>query len=236
MPKGNFPLYSLNGGEVGEEALARLDLQRMQFAASECTNAIPRIVGSLTLRPGLEYMSELPATAGKTLGYNYSLAGDFLPVFSDQSFRILRNGAYIERSAVGTTIANGDFAGGVSFTDWIDTSAGSAAAEFDTGSLKLRGSVFESASVNQTIPVAVADRGTEHGLRIDVRLGPVEVSLGSAAGGNDLIPSFLLEDGSHSLSFTPTTANVHLKLRGDARGVVLVNSVMIEAAGVTTKL
>lgn len=59
MPTVNAPVYSLNGGEVGDEALARLDLEGQQFAGSLYENALPRVIGSMTFRPGLEHITNI---------------------------------------------------------------------------------------------------------------------------------------------------------------------------------
>ncbi|AMS43187.1 hypothetical protein [Aminobacter aminovorans] len=69
MPRVSAPVYSLNGGEIGEEALSRLDLERMQFASALSSNILPRVVGSMTLRPGLEHIADIDLGDVRLLEY-----------------------------------------------------------------------------------------------------------------------------------------------------------------------
>lgn len=231
MPKLNAPLYSLNGGEVSDDALARLDLERMQFAGSQYINVLPRVVGSMGLRPGLEFLADIPYGASEFLEYNYSGGAYFVPVVSDGELRINKDGVFIERADVDTSITDGDFS---SFAGWTDASTGTASADNVGSFLRLIGAPFDRASATQTISVAVGDRGVEHGLRINVGRGPLYVNLGSTSGGDDLLSGVVLDDGDHSLAFTPTTANIYLELYNEKPRRVRVASCEIDTAGILT--
>lgn len=226
MPKVNPPLYSLNGGEVGDEALARLDLERMQFAGSLYSNVLPRVVGSMTLRPGLERMAELPLGDVELLEYDYSQGSDSLPVLSNNELRIFQGDDFISRAAVTTTIADGDFS---AFTGWSDTSTGTATATAAGGQLVLTGAPFRRAEASQTI--AVADQGIQHGLRLNVARGPVTVAIGSTIGEDDILSARTLSDGDHSLTFTPSVASIVLRIWSDEDRQILVDSCQIDASG-----
>lgn len=229
MPKMNAPLYSLNGGEVSDEALGRLDLERMQFAGSEYINALPKVVGPMGLRSGLEYLVDIPFGNSEMLEYNYSGGALFVPIVSDGEIRIFKDDAFITRADVDTEITSGSF---VDFTGWTDASSGTASADASGNLLRLEGGPFDRASAKQTVSVVLADRGVEHGLRINVEHGPLYVTLGSTAGDDDLISAAVLEDGDHSIAFTPTTANVYLELYTENNRRVRVKSCKIDTAGV----
>lgn len=229
MPKVNAPLYSLNGGEVGPEALARLDFQRMQFAGSLYSNILPRVVGSITLRPGLEHILDIDLGDKKFLEYNYTGTDIYIPVISDSELRIILNDELISRASVSTTITNGDFS---SFTGWSDdSSGGGATASVSGGQLVLSGAEFNRSEASQTLTIAGADQNVEHGLRIKVARGPVHVRLGTAAGLDDLIPEYELDDGDFSLAFTPTGASAYLQLFHDNNRDALLDSCEIDASG-----
>lgn len=226
MPKVNAPLYSLNGGEVGSEALARLDLERMQFAGSLYSNIMPRIVGSMTMRPGLEYKATLPNLSDALIEHTYTLGEDVTPIISTDGMRVILGSDYLERAAVSTSIQNGDFS---AFTGWTDDSTGGTATAIG-GQLNLTGVRFANAAASQQITVAPSDQGIEHGLRIRVARGPIEVRLGTTNGGSDIF-SRILDDGDHSLAFTPSTASVYVRLVTDAGRLMLVDSCEIDAPG-----
>lgn len=225
----NAPIYSLNGGEVGDEGLARLDLERLQFSGSLYQNALPRVIGSMTIRPGLEYIADIDFGDVQLIEYNYSGGSALIPILSNLFMQVVKDDALISRAAVSTTITNGEFN---SFTGWTNASTGSANADVSDGDLRLTGTTQDRASATQTVAVAVADRGVEHGLRVFVQRGPVKIRLGSTSGTDDLITEAVLDDGQHSLAFTPTTANIYLELFNDDPRQSRVESCQIEAAGV----
>lgn len=229
MPRVSAPIYSLNGGEVGKEALARLDLERMQFAGSLYSNMVPRVIGSMTLRPGLEYIADIDFGDVRLIEYSYSGGPALIPILSGEEMRIVKDNALVSRVSVSTTITNGEFN---SFTGWTDASTGSASAVVSAGELLLTGTTQDRASAKQTVAVSVGDQNKEHGLRIDIRRGPLSVRLGSTNGDDDLIPQATLDDGVHSIAFTPTTSNVYLELFNDEARNVLVHSCQIDASGV----
>ncbi|PST27210.1 hypothetical protein C7U60_02690 [Mesorhizobium plurifarium] len=229
MPRVSAPVYSLNGGEVGDEALSRLDLERLQFAGSLYSNLLPRVIGSMTLRPGLEYITDIDFGDVQLLEYNYSGGSALIPILSNQAMRVVKDDALVSRASVSTTVLNGDFN---SFTGWTDASTGAATATVSGGDLRLAGTTQDRASAKQTIAVAVADRGIEHALRLDLFRGPLKIRLGSTSGADDLIPEAVLDDGVHSIAFTPTTANIYLELFNDEARFVWLHSCQIESAGV----
>lgn len=229
MPRVSAPIYSLNGGEVGKEALARLDLERMQFAGSLYSNMLPRVIGSMTLRPGLEHIADINLGDVRLLEYSYSGGSALIPILSNQAMRVVKDNALVSRVSVSTTVASGDFS---SFTGWTDASTGSASAGVSGGDLRLIGTTQDRASAKQTISVSSGDQNKEHALRIDVQRGPVKLRLGSTTGTDNLIPEAVLDDGVHSIAFTPTTSSIFLELFTDNARQALVESCQIEAAGV----
>lgn len=230
MPRVAAPVYSLNGGEVGEEALSRLDLERMQFAGSLYSNILPRVVGSMTLRPGLEHIADIDLGEVRLLEYSFagSNSSMLVPILSNNEMRILKDNAFVTRAVVSTIITNGDFS---SFTGWTNASSSGATASVSGGNLVLSGTTQGRASARQTITVSSGDLNIEHGLRVVVERGPVRVQLGSTSGASDLIPLSTLEDGEHSIAFTPTTTSIYLDLSNDTARQVLVASCEIDAGG-----
>lgn len=229
MPRVNAPLYSLNGGEVGDEALARLDLERLQFAGSLYLNMLPRIIGSMVVRPGLEHIADLDLGTLQFVEYAYSGGVTLLPVLSSGQMRVIKDRALISRVAVSTSIVNGAFG---SFTGWTDASTGGATATVSAGDLRLSGTTQNKAVARQTVSVISADQTKEHGLRVDVQRGPVDVRIGTTAGLGDILEALRLDDGVHSLAFTPFASTVYLEISSDHPRIALVESCEIEPAGV----
>jgi hypothetical protein len=224
----NAPVYSLNGGEVGDEGLARLDLERLQFSGSLYQNVLPRVIGSMTLRPGLEHIADIDLGEVMLLDYPYAGGSDFVPILSDEELRIVKDGSFVTRASVSTTITNGDFS---SFTGWTDGSSGGASADVSGGQLRLLGTSQNEAIAQYSITISGGDQGTEHGLRIKIAKGPVNVRLGTTSGAKDVLDAMTLYDGDHSIAFTPNQGTLYLELTNSAPRRSLVDSCQIDSAG-----
>lgn len=228
MPRVNAPLYSLNGGEVGDEGLARLDLERLQFAGSLYLNMLPRVIGSMIVRPGLEHIADLDLGNVQFLEYAYSGGVTLLPVLSSGEMRVIKDRALVSRVAVSTVVQNGNFG---SFTGWTDASSGSASASVSGGDLRLVGTTQNRALARQTITVIAGDQEKEHALRIDIERGPVNVRVGTSVGLGDLIEAMRLDDGVHSIAFVPFAGTIYLEIENENARLALVESCNFEAAG-----
>ncbi len=233
MPKVNAPLYSLNGGEVGKEALGRLDLERMQYAGALYQNFIPRKAGQMTIRPGLEYITSFNPTGNVTfLSYPFSDKDTIIPVLSDQEMRPLVNDQFVTRESVSTIVQNGDF---TSLTGWTDASTGGAKIGILDNKLHLIGDPFGRAAAKQTITVAAGDAGKEHSFLIKVDRGPVRFRLGSTDNETDLFPSgreVVLDDGSHSIAFTPQAGSIYLEIYNEEPREMFVDQCIVGPSGV----
>lgn len=229
MARVNAAIYSLNGGEVGDEGLARLDLERLQFAGSLYQNMMPRVIGSMTLRPGLEHITDIDFGDVQLIEYSYSGSSTLIPILSDEGLRVVKDNAIVTRAAVSTTVINGDFG---SFTGWTDASTGTASATVGTGDLRLEGTLQDRAIARQTIPVNLADRNIEHAIVIDIQRGPVTIKIGGGPGSSSRLLAEDLDDGVHSLAFNPGgLADIYLELSNDEPRRSLVESCQIAAAG-----
>ena len=72
MPQENVPLIAFNRGLISQLALARVDLRRTALSADIQTNYVPRVLGSMMIRPGLGYTGETKDNAfGVGLQFTY---------------------------------------------------------------------------------------------------------------------------------------------------------------------
>lgn len=220
MPRAQAPVYALNGGEVDKSAVARLDLERMRFSSEIMENAFPFVIGKFQFRPGFEFCAESlgDATNKRLIEFVDDVDESYLLELSNQEMRILTDKDYVRNNAVTATIQNGDFS---SFTGWSDESTGGGSATVAGGQLILTGSQGFEAIARQS--VSITETGTEHTISLNVANGPVTIEIGAAAGGSELL-SVVAEDGSHALSFTPTSATVYVQLRNPINRRITVNS------------
>ena len=230
MPKANVALFSFNRGIVGGQALARVDLERMRMSAETQTNWLPRALGSMSLRPGLEYLlSTYNDGKAVAIPFIYSMTQTAILECSNGKLRPLVNEAVITRASVSTVVTNGDFSSG---TGWGLTLIGGATATISGGKLTLACvAIGSSARVLRSVSVAAADENVEHALRIVVDNGPVIFRCGVLSGTDDLISTTRLDTGTHSLAFTPGASSFYVEFESREARQIIVDSISIEAAG-----
>lgn len=229
MGKINTYSQSFNVGQVDKKHLVRIDLERLRLAAETQKNLLALTTGPGFMRPGLEYLSSTRGNAVCRLEeFVFGATDAALMEFSNLVMRVRNADVLITRPAVTAAVTNGDFSSG---TGWTLTATAGATASISTGLLGLAATARGSrASCTQT--VAVNEQGIEHALRVEVARGPVTLRVGATAGGDEYISETSIDTGTHSLAFTPTTANFYIQLQSELRPLKVVDSITVEAAGV----
>ena len=111
MGIGQPAILAFNRGRVSPKALARVDIQRMAFSADVQTNLPPRVLGSMSLRPGWEYLfSTAGNAAAKYMPFIFSATDTALPEVTATGIRFAVSDAIITRASVSSAVTNGAFA------------------------------------------------------------------------------------------------------------------------------
>lgn len=230
MTRATPNLLSLNRGIMSRLGAARVDLKRTGLAAAEQTNWIPRVLGPMSLRPGLQYIGTSRNNApSRSIPFIYSATDSARLELTDSVMRVWIGDALVSRGTVSTAITNGTF--GSDLTGWTDSDESGATSAWATGGyMSLIGTENAAAIRDQQVTVGVGDQNKEHALRIVVKRGPVTFRCGSTSGGEEYLPERVLRTGTHSMTFTPT-GNFHLRFSNLRKGAVLVDSIAVESAG-----
>jgi len=230
MAHKTLPLIAFNRGLCSRLGLSRQDVKRIALSARTFINWMPRILGSMSIRPGLGYLGATKSNlTAKYLEFIFSTTDKALVELTDSVMRVWVSDALITRVSVASAVTNGNFTSNLN--DWTDNDESGAASSWVTGYMQLLGTGTNAAIRDQTVSVAPGDLGTEHALRIIVARGPVMIRVGSTAGGDEYIGERELKTGEHSLAFTPTSAfRIRFFSRKDR--AVWVNSCNVESAGV----
>lgn len=222
-------IMHFNRGMISRLALARVDLKRTAFSAEIMTNWIPRVMGSMMLRPGLQYLGSM-SSAPKMLPFVFATDDTALIELTDVAMRVWVNDSIISRASVASAVANGNFT--TNLTSWTGMDeAGATSSWIAPGYMQLMGDGTNAAIREQQVSVAAADQGIEHALRIVIARGPVTLRVGSASGLDDYISETDLETGTHSLAFIPG-ASFFIRLQSRLLRVTWVDSVNVESAGI----
>lgn len=227
----NTVLGAFNRGIVSRLAQARVDIARIALSAETQRNWMPRVLGSMMLRPGLAYITSTKShNRAKYLPFEFSTTDTALLELTDSVLRVLVNDAVVTRVSVSSAISNGAF--DTNLTGWTDADESGATSSWLTGGyMSLVGTGFNAAIRRQQVTVAGGDVNKQHALRIVITRGPVLIRVGSSAGGDQYINETTLGTGTHSLTLTPT-GDFHIQLFNRAQPASLVDSIAVEAAGV----
>lgn len=227
--KAHSAILSFNRGIMSLLGCARVDIARYALSAEAAINWMIRTLGSMMLRPGLEYISSSKSNnKAKHIPFIFSVDDTAHLELTESVLRIRIDDELVTRSAVTAAVTNGTFTSDL--TGWTDSDeSGGASAWLTGGYMSLVGTGTNAAIRDQQVTVVETDE--EHALRIIVERGPVILRVGSTSGADDYITETTLGTGTHSLAFTPT-GNFHIRLMNRRIPASLVDSVSVEASGI----
>jgi hypothetical protein len=184
--RADVTLYALNRGIVSRLGLARQDVKRLAMAAQTQTNWMPRVLGSMMLRPGLQYLgATYTNSAARYLRFLFATDDTALLELTDSLMRVWIDDALLTRPAVTSAITNGTFTANI--VGWTDDDEAGAVSQWAVGGyMQLTGDGSARAIREQQVTVAGGNVGVEHGIRIVILRGPVYVRIGSTSGGDRL--------------------------------------------------
>ena len=118
--KENHTQITFNRGLVSKLALARQDVKRVGLSADLHTNWMPRILGSMMLRPGTEYIGTTNSNAlSRHLEFIFAIDDTAVIELIANVMRVRLSDSIIQRSSVSTAVTNGLFT--TDLTGWTDS-------------------------------------------------------------------------------------------------------------------
>lgn len=231
--KRSTAFFGFNRGLASRHALARVDMKRLAFSAETMNNWMPRVLGSMMLRPGFGYLGSTTSNnQARFLPFIFSTDDTALVELTNSVMRVWVGDSLITRVGVTTATVNGNFDSNL--TSWTDSDEAGGTSAWQTGGyMGLTGDGTAAAIRDQQVTVNVADQNKEHALRVVIQRGPVVFRVGSTLGGDEYVSETVLDTGYHSLAFIPA-GNFYVRFLNELKRIVLVDSVSVEAAGVMT--
>lgn len=224
--KGVAEQLAFNRGRISRLGMARVDLKRTALSAAIQTNWMPRVLGSMMLRPGLGYVSTEPG-ATKTIPFNFSSADNAIIEVHNGTTTFTIDDVRLTRPAVTAATTNGNF--DTNITGWTVVDAGTTNAWQTGGYAGLQGTGSAPATLRQEVTINEPD--VEHALRIVVQQGSIVVRAGFASTSREYIPDVELGVGEHSLAFIPAGSSFYVSLFTLADRLTLVSSCNVEDGG-----
>jgi hypothetical protein len=222
---------ALNRGLVSRLGLAREDIERIALSTDVHVNWIPRVLGSMQIRPGLKWKSEtLNSAQAIYIPFVFSNRDKAAIELTQNSLRVLIDDVAVTRVGVATTVINSDFTTDVN--SWVNADQSGSFSSWEPGGyLHLGGNGSTFAIMRQNVTINLDDQNVEHAARVLVQAGPAQFRIGSTAGDDDFLPEILLEAGAYSLTFTPTGPNCWIEIKSKSTHSVLIDSIAIETGG-----
>ncbi|HDZ73695.1 MAG TPA: hypothetical protein ENH55_13200 [Aurantimonas coralicida] len=218
-----------NRGRISALGLARVDLDRTRLSAEVQTNFMPRTLGSMMLRPGLEYIGTIRnSSTAVLLPFIFSATDTALIELTSTAMRVWRSDAVITRAASTAAITGGTFTS-TSLAGWTDADeSGSTSGWFTGNYMSLVGSRYAQAIRRQTI--TSTSTSITQGLTTVIARGRVNLRIGSSAGADDYFREASLRPGTYSLAIA-STGNFYIEFSANTYYRSLVESIAVESSG-----
>ena len=117
MTKSKSQVVAFNAGELGKEALARVDLENYPRGAEIMENIVPLRQGGMTKMPGTQFVGETPSSGvAYVRPFVFSESQRFAMEMSENKVRLIFEGEYVAVTGAAATVGS-----------WTDESATSSA-------------------------------------------------------------------------------------------------------------
>lgn len=229
MSRINLPLIAFNRGVVSPLALARTDIRRIGLSAETQTNWMPRSLGSMMLRPGLQHIGSTKSNAkAHFIPFVFAADDTALIELTNLVMRIWVSDVVLARVAVTAAITNGAFTSDI--TSWTDADEAGATSDWSGGQMTFVGTGFNRAIRYQLVTLGGSDSGKTHAVNVRVFRGKVLLRIGSTLGGQEYVSETELREGYHSIGFVPTT-DFYIEVSSRTQYLTYLDSIVIASAG-----
>lgn len=215
MPRSNPITESLNAGEFTPRLAARTNFSKYPAGLETVENMIPLAEGGLMRRAGTRFVAELKSSAvkGRLKRFEFSTTQAYMLELGEKIMRFYRHQGQIVAGDTDAVITNGTFTSNI--TDWDDrsTGAGSIAHDAANGRLSLIPGGATGADIGwaeQDVAVGATFDTNEHVLKFRVIGAPsdaIELRIGTATLGEQILADTIFEVGYHCKAFTPGDGN-----------------------------
>jgi len=232
MTSENHEILAFNRGVISSKGLARIDLERMAMSSEIQRNWMPRVLGSMMFRPGLEHIGNtINNNVARQISFTFGVDDTAQLEISNVRMQVRIDDVLVTRPAITAAISNPEFASDVaSWTDNDEAGATSSWVNDATwgGVLSLVGDDINAAI--RTQQVTVNEVGIEHAIDFSVVRGTATIRVGSTEGADNYISESYLGKGEHKLAFTPT-GNFWIELSSTTEHEVWITSVDMSGTG-----
>lgn len=216
----NVPLLNFNGGEIGQEAMARIDLEVYPTCADMMENCWPLLGGGLIKAPGTLVCDETPSSAvARVLPFIFDVTDSYVLEFSNQAIRFDYGGATVVIEGAAATIGNA-----------VNNSSTGGSSVTPSGVDVTFNGVHEGIAAARW-EITTAAPSDEVTLRFVTTIRDLKVQVGTTTTGSEIIEEITLSPGTHILTFTPGAGAYYLQAKLEGAGKATLTGLVRLAAG-----
>lgn len=215
---GNLAITSFSGGEIGKEALARVDLDLYQSAAEVMENWWPSMRGSMSRVTGTQYIGSLLASAAIVRPFVFNVNQTRVLEMSDSEIRFVDGDEYVSilggAATVGTPVDNTSTGGSSISVAGLDVTFTATAGSEARATIPITGGVLSQTT-----------------FRFSIERRPLKVSIGTSSSLADILGEVTLDPGIHTITVVPTATSYNINIKLDDQGKAKLLDIERLAAG-----
>lgn len=223
----NVPFVNFAGGEIGKEALARVDLDVYPACAETMENVFPLMQGPMIKAPGSEYIGRTQGDAVAIVRpFIFSVDQTRVLEISDSRIDIVDGNAYVDvdgaAATIGTPANNGSTAGSSVLVSGQNVTFTAAASGEAAAYWPITGG---EANTPVTFLFEILRRP------LNIRIGTTNVAADIELPGPDGTYELTLDPGTHIITFTPPGTSYYIRARLQQQGKAALSGLRRVAAG-----
>lgn len=203
----NVPLVSFNGGEIGKEAMARVDLDVYSTCAETMENIFPLLTGGMIKAPGTIVSDETPSSGIAIVRpFIYNVDDTLTLEFSDNIIRVDLDGGTIQIDGAAATVSTGADNG----------STGSSSVVTTGGAITCYCAIGSIAKGRWAITTAAPSAAATFTFSVNRR--PMKVQVGTTTSNANIMAERTLAPGTHVITVTPGAGTYYIQVQLEEPG------------------
>lgn len=216
----NVPLVSFNGGEIGKEAMARVDLDVYSTCAETMENVFPLLAGGMIKAPGTIVSDETPSSGVAIVRpFIYNVDDTLTLEFSDNIIRVDLDGGTVQVEGAAATVGS----------PVNNSSSGGASVSAGSGNLGF--TCVSGGLAKGRWPITTAAPSAAATFTFDVQRRPLKIQVGTTTSNADIMAEREFLPGSHVITVTPGAGTYYIQAMLEEPGGAIMTDPVRMAPG-----
>lgn len=215
----NSAITSFSGGEIGKEALARVELDLYPSTAEVMENFWPGMRGSMSKVVGSKYIGALASTTAILRPFAFSVSQKRVMEFVNGEIKFVDDDEYVTLVGGAATVG----------TPADNTSTGGSSISVSGVDVTFTATAGSEAKAK--IPITSGEL-TQTTFRFTIERRQLKLSVGTTSGNADILSEITLDPGEHTITVLPTATSYYINVKLDTQGKAKMLGIERLAAGV----